>query len=146
MAKYNEKTGDQMNLEEALMILKDEGYKYTVKRKYMLTHLAKEDRYQTAKEVLDYMEKHFTGISFDTIYRNLNLFHELDILEATELNGERHYQMSCAEHHHHHFICKTCGITQEIDFCPMDQLPKELDNFIIEDHKFEIYGLCTVCH
>lgn len=135
-----------MNIEEALTILKDAGYKYTDKREYILTYFTKEDRYRTARDLLDYMEKHFEGISFDTIYRNLNLFDELGILETTELDGERHYQISCTNHHHHHFICKVCGVTQEIEYCPMDRLPKELDNFVIEDHKFEIYGLCPVCH
>ncbi|MBU5594029.1 transcriptional repressor [Amphibacillus sp. MSJ-3] len=135
-----------MNIEEALSILKNAGYKYTDKREVILTYFLKEDRYRTAKDLLNYMKSHFSGISLDTIYRNLNLFHELGILECTELAGEKHYQISCADHHHHHFICRKCGVTQEIKCCPMNHLSKELDNFIIEDHKFEVYGLCPVCH
>lgn len=135
-----------MNIEEALAILKDAGYKYTDKRELILTYFIREDRYRTAKDLLNYMEKHFEGISFDTIYRNLNLFHELGILETTDLEGEKNYQVSCVEHHHHHFICRECGITEEIKNCPMDFLPNELTNFMIEDHKFEVYGLCPVCH
>jgi len=135
-----------MNIEQALTILKKSGYKYTDKREYILTYFTQEDRYRTAKDLLNYMEKSFEGISLDTIYRNLNLFYELGILEATELDGEKNYRISCVQHHHHHFICRACGMTQEIDYCPMDQLPKELVNFTIEDHKFEIYGLCPVCH
>lgn len=135
-----------MTTDKALAILKEAGYKWTDKRESMLTFFESEDRYRTAKDLLDYMEKQYEGISFDTIYRNLNLFDDLEILESTELEGEKHYQISCAEHHHHHFICRECGITQEIETCPMEDLAKELNNFIIEDHKFEIYGLCPVCH
>ena len=135
-----------MNIEKALDILKEAGYKYTDKRESILTFFEQEDRYRTAKDLLDYMEEKYEGISFDTIYRNLNLFDELSILESTELDGEKLYQISCAEHHHHHFICRTCGVTQEIDLCPMDDVIKKLKNFIVEDHKFEIYGLCPVCH
>lgn len=135
-----------MNIEKALDILKEAGYKYTDKRESILTFFEQEDRYRTAKDLLDYMEEKYEGISFDTIYRNLNLFDELSILESTELDGEKLYQISCAEHHHHHFICRTCGVTKEIDLCPMDDVIKKLKNFIVEDHKFEIYGLCPVCH
>ena len=135
-----------MNTKKALAILKEAGYKYTDKRESILTFFEQEDRYRTAKDLLDYMEARYEGISFDTIYRNLNLFDELEILESTELDGEKLYQISCADHHHHHFICRTCGVTQEIDLCPMDEIVKKLKNFIIEDHKFEIYGLCPVCH
>ena len=135
-----------MNIEKALDILKEAGYKYTDKRESILTFFEQEDRYRTAKDLLDYMEEKYEGISFDTIYRNLNLFDELSILESTELDGEKLYQISCADHHHHHFICRTCGVTKEIDLCPMDDVIKKLKNFIVEDHKFEIYGLCPVCH
>ncbi|MBM7541474.1 Fur family transcriptional regulator [Amphibacillus cookii] len=134
-----------MNVNEALTILKKAGYKHTDKRAIILEYFDKEDRYRTAKDLLTYMEPHFEGISFDTIYRNLHLFDQLGILESTELNGEKHYQITCAKHHHHHFICKTCGITKEIHSCPMDNLSGELDQFIIDDHKFEIYGLCPAC-
>ena len=32
-------------------------------------------------------------------------------------------------------------MTQEIDLCPMEDIVKELQNYLIEDHKFEIYAL-----
>jgi Fur family zinc uptake transcriptional regulator len=91
------------------------------------------------------MEPNYNGISFDTIYRNLHLFHSVGILESTELNGEKHFRMICADHHHHHFICKDCGITKEIHLCPMDFIESGLSNFSVEGHKFEIYGQCPSC-
>ncbi|MCZ0703277.1 Fur family transcriptional regulator [Natronobacillus azotifigens] len=134
-----------MNVSEALAILKDAGYKYTDKREVILNYFANEDRYRTAKDLLTHMEPSFEGISFDTIYRNLHLFDQLGILESTELAGEKHYQMRCMHHHHHHFICKVCGVTKEIQSCPMEDLSDELKHFMIDDHKFEIYGRCPAC-
>jgi len=134
-----------MHLDEALNLLKDNGYKYTSKRAMILAYFNGEGKYRTAKDLLNHLEPHFDGISFDTIYRNLHLFSELGILESTELAGEKHYQMRCANHHHHHFICKNCGVTKEIHCCPMDAIETELDNFMVESHKFEIYGLCPEC-
>lgn len=134
-----------MNVKEAMNILKKKGYKTTGRRKDILAYFEKEDGYRTAKDLLQFMENKYEGISLDTIYRNLNLYHEMKILESTELNGERHFRMKCATHHHHHFICKECGKTKEIDFCPMDVVEHKLPEYWIQDHKFEIYGLCPIC-
>ncbi|MFC4387115.1 Fur family transcriptional regulator [Gracilibacillus marinus] len=134
-----------MNTKEALQLLKEKGYKYTEKREHMIEYFVSENRYRSAKDLLENMEPSYDGISFDTIYRNLHLFVQLDILETTELNGEKQFRLKCAHSHHHHFICKTCGVTKEIHHCPMEQISEELQQFMIEDHKFEIYGFCPAC-
>ncbi|UFT98265.1 transcriptional repressor [Radiobacillus kanasensis] len=134
-----------MDVKDALDILKENGYKYTGKREDMIGFFAGENRYRSAKDLLGFMEPTYNGISYDTIYRNLHLFSELGILESTELNGEKQFRIKCDTHHHHHFICKDCGFTKEVLTCPMDDIRSELDRFIVQDHKFEIYGLCPAC-
>ena len=117
----------------------------TRQRKDILRFFAKEDRYHTAKNLYDYMEQSHPGISFDTVYRNLHLYHDLGILESTDLNAEKNFRMHCGGHHHHHFICNVCGKTKEIDLCPMEEAMKLLGNYEIDGHKFEVYGLCPEC-
>lgn len=125
--------------------MKKNGYKYTDKREDILTFFSEENSYRTARALLENMKKKYTGISMDTIYRNLHLFVDLNILEVTELDGEKHFRIKCDNHHHHHFICLDCGQTKEIRTCPMQTVQQELDDFAIEDHKFEIYGKCPDC-
>jgi Fur family transcriptional regulator, zinc uptake regulator len=134
-----------MNTSEAIELLKKKGYKTTGKRKDILTYFEEADGYRTAKDLIQHLEETHEGISFDTIYRNLHLYNEVGILETTELNGEKHFRMNCTHHHHHHFICKDCGKTKEIEICPMEEVKQTLANYEIEDHKFEIYGLCPGC-
>lgn len=136
-----------MTIEEALDILKENGYKYTEKREDILTFFDQEDGYRTASELLNFLNQKHEGISYDTIYRNLHLFNELKILESTELNGEKHFRLACGhEDHHHHFICQKCGKTKAIETCPMNHLKQSFEGYYIENHKFEIYGLCPSCH
>lgn len=136
-------------LELAMQQLKESGYKYTKKREEMMQFLIRQDRYLSAKEVYEFMNRKYPGISYDTIYRNLNDFSEIDLLEETELNGEKKFRFHCCHTsgmgHHHHFICLECGATREISMCPMDFFTDQLTGCEIEGHRFEIYGKCEKC-
>lgn len=136
-----------MHIAEAIQSVKNSGYKLTDKRERMLEIFASQNKYLTAKEMLEMMQEDYPGVSFDTIYRNLSLFLELGILEVTELAGEKHFRYTCGsdEGHHHHFICLKCGWTKAIGACPMNFVTEDLHGFDIFDHKFEIYGKCPEC-
>ncbi|MBU8905699.1 Fur family transcriptional regulator [Desertibacillus haloalkaliphilus] len=135
-----------MNVEEAIELLKEKGYKHTGKREEMLRLFSDEKRYLSAKDVLESMQVEYPGLSFDTIYRNLSLFADLEILEMTELEGEKRFRFSCAtSSHHHHLICLDCGKTKELKQCPMDKLNVNMSDFEVIGHKFEVYGYCDGC-
>ncbi|GGH77341.1 Fur family zinc uptake transcriptional regulator [Pullulanibacillus pueri] len=133
-----------MNAGEALRLLKQEGYKQTDKREDILEIFSDSSGYLSARDVLTQLQSSYDRLSFDTIYRNLSLFVQLGILEETELDGEKHYQMRCEGEHHHHLICKKCGKTEMVDLCPMEILGSS-KHFVITGHKFEIYGYCQNC-
>ncbi|MET1249654.1 Fur family transcriptional regulator [Sporolactobacillus sp. STCC-11] len=134
-----------MNKREAMVLLKNKGYKHTDKREDILDLFDRKNGYLSAKDIQIELKGDYPGISFDTIYRNLSLFQDLMILEETELDGEKIYQFHCTEYHHHHLICLRCGKTRTIDVCPMQDLSQIDPEFQVTGHKFEIYGYCKSC-
>lgn len=133
-------------IREALEVLKNEGYKLTDKREKLIQILSKEDRYLSAREVYEEMLAKYPSISLDTIYRNLQTYSELGILEETEWDNERAYRFRCdIDDHHHHFICTKCGKSKELLTCPMEIYENQLPGYKIMEHRFEIFGLCDEC-
>lgn len=136
-----------MTMKKAKVQMKNNNLKMTNQRQEMLDVFTQENRYMSAKEMQGILEKTFPSISQDTVYRNLNLFSDLSILESTELNGERLFKFHCnAEgHHHHHFICNSCGETTALKECPMDFFQAQIPGYKIESHRFDIFGECETC-
>ncbi len=88
------------------------------------------------------------GVEMDnaTIYRNVQNFGSLGILESmVDMLGLARY-MICDSEHHHHLVCVRCGriicFPCESSFwCSMAQQ----NDFEETHHRLEVYGLCAGC-
>ncbi len=134
-----------MDFKDVMDILKAKGYKVTEQRRAIIQSIFKENRYVSAKEILYEVQHRFPGLSFDTIYRNLSILSELELVEEIQFNGEAKYKMSCTEKHHHHLVCTNCGKIIVLPECPMKLLKDFVGDFQVTGHRFEIYGLCKDC-
>ncbi len=131
---------------EALERLEHSELKMTERRIRMLELLYLENRYLSAREVKEMLKEDYPNISPDTIYRNLHSFSTLDILEETEISGEKYFRANCGiEEHHHHFICTACGFSKELTMCPVDFFKEQLGEAEITSHRFELFGRCESC-
>jgi len=107
------------------------------------SHLSTEDFY------LQLRKKH-PAIGYATVHRTLKLFSECGI--AAERNfgdGQMRFEVSYDNEHHDHLVCTACGRIIEFENQQIEQLQLDVartHNFIIEDHRLELYGLCTACH
>ncbi len=86
-----------------------------------------------------------------TIYRSLKSFHVAGLIRQVNLqHGHAHYEYA-DKNDHHHFICNECGVVEDIKNCNLDSIMKKAlkdsKNFeFINDHSFEIFGLCKNCN
>lgn len=129
--------------------LKEKGLKLTNQRKAIIEVLFEnKDNFLTAEEIFLKSKEKCPQTNFSTIYRNLEILTNLNIIHKTNIeNNTSMFELVQNDSHHHHIICKNCGKTELIDFCPLDKILSEVNkkNFTLTDHKFELYGYCDKC-
>lgn len=129
--------------------LKDKGYKLTNQRKAIIEVLYEhKERFLTAEEIFKKSVEKLPDTNFSTIYRNLSMLEESGIIHNTQIGGGGSvYGLISNMGHHHHIICKDCGKTEAIDFCPLEEIWSKIDNrsFTLTGHKLELYGFCADC-
>lgn len=136
-------------IDEALGILRRNNYKVTKQRQSMLEYLSNfQHHFIEVTQVDAYLRQLYPGVSHNTIYRNIEDFTRMGILEAINRPTGKCVKYQCDfQNHHHHFICKKCERVQEIAVCPFDeQVKQQLAGCTIESHVFEIYGICAQCN
>lgn len=134
-----------LSTEEIIKVMSSRGLRITDQRKSLAKLFAESESYLTPKDVYDYMCQYYSGLSFDTVYRNLRVMEELGVLEQIMFEDGLKFKASCSEgHHHHHMICLQCEKTYPIHFCPMP-LTDAPEEFQVVKHKFEVFGYCSKC-
>ncbi|MCH4887656.1 transcriptional repressor [Acidaminobacter sp. JC074] len=86
-------------------------------------------------------------VSIATVYRNLNLFEELGIIEKLWLKGTAYYEIKNKSSIH--MLCKSCGLVEEIEYPVKNMMTEFLnDSFgiLVDDVKVEISGVCKLCN
>ena len=117
-----------LSTEQIITTMSSQGLRITDQRKTLARLFAESPGYLTPKDVYEYMGKTYSGLSFDTVYRNLRVMQELGVLEQVIFEDGVKFRAHCSEdHHHHHMICLKCQKTYPIVFCPM-QLQMRLSN------------------
>lgn len=134
-----------LSTDQIIGVMSARGLRITDQRKSLAKLFAERNGYLTPKDVYEYMGKQYSGLSFDTVYRNLRVMDELGVLEQVMFEDGLKFRASCNEaQHHHHMICLQCERTYPIHFCPMP-LTDAPDQFQVVKHKFEVFGYCKDC-
>lgn len=138
---------DILQLEE---ILKCNGYKITSQRRAIIEVLCENiGKFLSAEEILNLSKEKCAQTNFSTVYRNLEVLEELELVHKTNIDSSNtfYYEIIDLDEHHHHIICTKCGKTQPIEFCPIEMFKEKIKgtDFEVLDHKLEIYGLCKDC-
>lgn len=134
-------------LEKAMMQLKSTGVRMTPQRHAILAYLLETMNHPTADEIYKALEDRFPSMSVATVYNNLRLFKEGNLVtELTYGDSSSRFDANVSEHYH--VICRDCG--KIVDFAypclrEVENVASKETGFFIESHRMEMYGKCEAC-
>jgi len=130
-------------------MLRSLNLKITPKRLALLDILMNTSSYLSPEEIWSKMKKQFVRIGLPTIYRNLEELSERDIIsKVAHPNRQLYYYLCPNRSHHHHFICLSCRNVEDINFCALDELQREVKrklNGKVISHILQVNGYCRNC-
>jgi Fur family transcriptional regulator, ferric uptake regulator len=124
------------------------GYRVTEPRRAIAGLVAEQDGHFTAADLVSAAGRRRLGIGRATIFRALDLFLELNLLERLDLPSGDHAYVPCEPSHHHHVVCSACGQAREVDDSGIQSVVEEIERqtgFRIERHRLELFGVCPGC-
>jgi Fur family ferric uptake transcriptional regulator len=88
-------------------------------------------------------------IGLATVYRTLaSLAGEGDADSLQSPEGEALYRACTTSAHHHHLICRSCGLTVEIEADAVEDWAQQVaaaNGFTQPQHVVDVFGLCAEC-
>lgn len=137
-------------MQDSKKILSDNNVSITNPRILVLEALLDNKSPITVEELLTKLENQ---VAKSTLYRVLSDLKKINILqEFTNLENQSVVELLLdTDSHHHHLFCSDCGEIIDVEMANEfeEKLSKEIKriekkfNFIIEDHRLELFGKCT---
>ena len=125
------------------------GYRLTEPRRVVAELVAGRSGHFTANDLIEDAQEQDVEIGRATVFRALDLFTELEVLERIDLPTGDHAYVPCVpQHHHHHMVCDVCGRVTEVEDlglgAAIDQIQRRT-GWEVESHRLELFGRCPSC-
>lgn len=134
-------------LELAMNKLKKKGVRMTPQRHAILSYLYEDMSHPTADEIYRALEHQFPSMSVATVYNNLRMFKEADLVkELTYGDASSRFDVNVSQHYH--VICTDCGKIVDFEYPCLDDVEdkaSKMTGFKIDSHRMEFYGTCEEC-
>jgi Fur family ferric uptake transcriptional regulator len=131
--------------------LDDAGYRLTEPRRAVAGLVAAREGHFTAADLEADARRRRLRIGRATIFRSLDVFTDLRLVERVDLPDGEHAYVGCDPEpaHHHHAICTRCGRSQDIEDLGLGAVLAEVGDrlaFTVTSHRLELFGVCGACH
>ena len=87
-------------------------------------------------------------IGLATVYRALADLATEGEADSLQQDGENLYRACTPGSHHHHLICRSCGLTVEIEADAVETWAQSVaaqHGFTQANHVVDVFGLCEAC-
>lgn len=132
---------------ELEQLLRSRGYRLTNQRRVIVGEL-EGARHLSAEELHDRLKGEHPELGLSTVYRTLDLLHDLGIVRKEDFGeGYSRYELT-TERIHHHARCRECGGFIEFNEELMEYLALQVERetgFVTEWHEITLHGRCAAC-
>jgi Fur family transcriptional regulator, ferric uptake regulator len=130
--------------------LRDAGHRAGGAREAVVSLLGRQTCCLSAQEISDDLRKSGSDVGIASIYRALDLLHELGLVQRVEF-GEgiaRFEPVVPGGEHHHHAVCEKCGRVTAFEDRRLEQRLEALAGRLrhsMSGHDLVIHGRCSRC-
>jgi Fur family transcriptional regulator, ferric uptake regulator len=126
-----------------------EGHPRTKQRQVLLELISESEGHVDARELIKLAMAKDDSISQATVYRNLNLFKEMGLVEEKRLgHGHCYYEAKReGQKQHQHLVCNGCGAVIDFD-CPLSEIAERVkreQGFTVTKAEVYFEGYCKEC-
>ncbi len=122
--------------------------RFSKQRQQVLKTLQEFPNHPTAEQIYEQVRKKIPTISLGTVYRNLGLLVEQNIIRKFESPGESSIRYDGRNDEHSHLVCMNCNKVYDIDISTFSQLDITLEHntgFKVQEHDIVLRGICKEC-
>ncbi len=119
----------------------------TNQRQVILEELRSVKSHPTANEVYDMVRRRLPRIGLGTVYRNLELLADCDVIKKLKVGGEQK-RFDGNPSPHYHIRCTGCGRVDDVDLPrnqAMDEEAARSTGYAVTGHHVEFTGQCAEC-
>jgi Fur family ferric uptake transcriptional regulator len=136
--------------EQAQRTLSEAGHRAGGARKAVVELLAHQSCCLSAQEIADELRGKGTDVGLASVYRALDLLHEMGLVQRVEIGdgGSRYEPIAPGGEHHHHAVCDTCGRVTAFEDERLEQALERLAGRLhhsMSGHDIVIHGACDRC-
>ena len=124
------------------------GLRATSQRGLVLDIIRRGGRHLDADEIYRQARKKEPRISLSTVYRSLQRFKELGLVDEFHFDEDHHHYEAKAASEHHHLMCVGCGKIVEFDYDLLGDIARsvpEAGGFEIMQAELRVAGYCAEC-
>jgi len=120
----------------------------TEQRQLLLEIIQQAEGHLDADEIYQRARQKSPSISLSTVYRSLQLFKELELVEEHQFDGMRRFYETTPRPKHHHLVCLGCGRIFEFKCPSAEKLKSRIsreEGFKVTDTEVRLAGYCPDC-
>ena len=122
--------------------------KKTKQRQAILTVIQNAAKPLSAREIYNMVKVQHPSIALTTIYRNLDLLTEQQVVSKLRVRDNEYSYILNAKEHRHYLVCLSCHKTVSVKKCLFDVFAAKVaadTGYEIVAHDFQLYGYCRNC-